>query len=119
MPPIEGAERQRFREQAQRDYTDFAMIGDAEAELVDGILTLRIDLRPPEDRGDGAAAGAHRAERPHGPQPEASSDRLAAVVHPRVLHPEDLGRLAPDLGDLADAQGVAAQRLALVSVHTR
>jgi hypothetical protein len=56
MPPIEGAERQRFREQAQRDYTDFAMIGDAEAELIDGILTLRIDLRPPEARGDGAAA---------------------------------------------------------------
>jgi len=46
MPPIEGAERARFREQAQRDYADFAMIGDAEAELVDGILTLRIDLRP-------------------------------------------------------------------------
>jgi hypothetical protein len=50
MPPIEGPERQRFREQAQRDYTDFAMIGDAQAELVDGILTLRIDLRP-EDGG--------------------------------------------------------------------
>jgi hypothetical protein len=46
MPPIEGPERQRFREQAQRDYADFAMIGDAQAELVDGILTLRIDLRP-------------------------------------------------------------------------
>jgi hypothetical protein len=46
MPPIEGPERQRFREQAQRDYADYAMIGDAEAELVDGILTLRIDLRP-------------------------------------------------------------------------
>ena len=46
MPPIEGPERVRFREQAQRDFTDFAMIGDAEAELVDGILTLRIDLRP-------------------------------------------------------------------------
>jgi hypothetical protein len=46
VPPIEGAERQRFREQAQRDFTDYAMIGDAEAELVDGILTLRIDLRP-------------------------------------------------------------------------
>jgi len=46
MPPIEGPERARFREQAQRDYSDFAMIGDAEAELVDGILTLRIDLRP-------------------------------------------------------------------------
>ena len=52
MPPIEGPERQRFREQAQRDYTDFAMIGDAQAELVDGILTLRIDLRP----GGGADA---------------------------------------------------------------
>jgi hypothetical protein len=46
IPPIEGPERQRFREQAQRDFTDYAMIGDAEAELVDGILTLRIDLRP-------------------------------------------------------------------------
>jgi len=46
MPPIEGPERQRFRAQAQRDYADFAMIADADAELVDGILTLRIDLRP-------------------------------------------------------------------------
>ncbi len=51
MPPIEGAERQRFREQAQRDFADFAMIGDAEAELVDGILTLRIDLRPGSSEG--------------------------------------------------------------------
>ncbi len=51
MPPIEGPERQRFREQAQRDFTDFAMIGDAEAELVDGILTLRIDLRPQDGAG--------------------------------------------------------------------
>jgi hypothetical protein len=25
---------------------DYAMVGDAEASLVDGILTLRIDLRP-------------------------------------------------------------------------
>jgi hypothetical protein len=25
---------------------DFAMLGDAEAELVDGILHLRVDLRP-------------------------------------------------------------------------
>jgi hypothetical protein len=51
MPPIEGPERQRFREQAQRDFTDFAMIGDAEAELVDGVLTLRIDLRPKNAEG--------------------------------------------------------------------
>jgi hypothetical protein len=56
MPPIEGPERQRFRQQAQQDFADFAMIGDAEAELVDGILTLRIDLRPketPEGAGPG------------------------------------------------------------------
>jgi hypothetical protein len=56
MPPIEGPERQRFREQAQRDFTDYAMIGDAEADLVDGILTLRIDLRPPADGEGGASA---------------------------------------------------------------
>ncbi len=46
MPPIEGVERARFRKQAQEDFMDFAMIGDAEIELEDGILTLRIDLRP-------------------------------------------------------------------------
>lgn len=46
LPPVEGPERLRFREQAQRDYMDFAMIGDAEATLEGGILTLRIDLRP-------------------------------------------------------------------------
>jgi hypothetical protein len=53
MPPIEGPERQRFRQQAQQDFSDFAMIADAEAELEDGILTLRIDLRP-KDSGDAA-----------------------------------------------------------------
>lgn len=52
MPPIEGPERVRFREQAQRDFSDFAMIGDAEVELVDGILTLRIDLRPRDPSSD-------------------------------------------------------------------
>jgi hypothetical protein len=46
LPPVEGPERQRFREQAQQDFMDFAMIGDAEASLSEGILTLRIDLRP-------------------------------------------------------------------------
>jgi hypothetical protein len=56
MPPIEGPERARFREQAQRDFSDFAMIGDAEAELVDGILTLRIDLRPRDRSREGGAA---------------------------------------------------------------
>jgi len=50
MPPIEGPERKRFIEQAQLDYMDFAMIGDASAQLDDGILTLRIDLRPEADQ---------------------------------------------------------------------
>jgi hypothetical protein len=47
LPPIGGEERTRFIQQAQHDFQDFAMIGDATAELVDGVLTLRIDLRPP------------------------------------------------------------------------
>ena len=51
IPPIEGPERQRFIEQAQLDYMDFAMLGDAEAALHDGVLTLRVDLRPPDQRG--------------------------------------------------------------------
>jgi hypothetical protein len=52
VPPIEGAERMRFIEQAQLDYMDFAMLGDAQATLDGGILTLRIDLRPPDQRED-------------------------------------------------------------------
>jgi hypothetical protein len=44
LPPIAGAERQRFIEQAQTDYMDFAIIGDATWEFADGVLTLRIDL---------------------------------------------------------------------------
>jgi hypothetical protein len=47
LPPVGGEERQRFLKQAETDYMDFAMIGDAKASLDDGILTLRIDLRPP------------------------------------------------------------------------
>ncbi len=47
LPPIEGPDRQRFKEQAQADFMDFAIIGDAEVTMEDGILTLRVDLRPP------------------------------------------------------------------------
>ena len=46
IPPIEGPERKRFVEQMQLDYMDYAMLGDAEGSLEDGILTLRVDLRP-------------------------------------------------------------------------
>lgn len=46
LPPVEGPERQMIMRQMQLDYQDFAMLGDAEASLEDGILTLRVDLRP-------------------------------------------------------------------------
>jgi len=46
LPPVEGPERQRFKEQAQVDFMDFAMLGDADASIEDGILVFRIDLRP-------------------------------------------------------------------------
>jgi hypothetical protein len=44
VPPVAGPERQRFAEQAQLDYQDFAIIGDATWDFADGVLTLRIDL---------------------------------------------------------------------------
>jgi hypothetical protein len=46
LPPVGGDERALFIAQAQTDFRDFAMIGDADVELNDGILTLTIDLRP-------------------------------------------------------------------------
>jgi len=51
LPPIEGPDRQRFIEQAQTDFMDYAMLGDAEATIEDGVLIFRIDLRP----SDGSA----------------------------------------------------------------
>jgi hypothetical protein len=50
LPPVAGEERQAFLEQSQLDFQDFAIIGDAEATLEDGIFTLRVDLRPPDQR---------------------------------------------------------------------
>lgn len=49
VPPVEGPDRRRFIEQAKVDYLDYAMLGDAEGSLEDGILTLRVDLRPKAD----------------------------------------------------------------------
>jgi hypothetical protein len=45
LPPVAGAERQRFIDQAQLDFQDFAIIGDAQWDFTDGVLTLRINLR--------------------------------------------------------------------------
>ena len=47
LPPIEGEERKRFIEQSQLDFQDFAIVGDASWELVDGVLVLTVNLRPP------------------------------------------------------------------------
>ena len=46
LPPVAGEERTRFIEQAQLDFQDFAIVGDASWTFVDGILTLTVDLRP-------------------------------------------------------------------------
>jgi hypothetical protein len=45
LPPVAGAERQKFVAQAEQDYLDFAIVGDATWEFTDGVLTLRVDLR--------------------------------------------------------------------------
>ena len=50
LPPVAGEERQQFIEQAKRDFQDYAIIGDSQATIEDGILTLRIDLRPADQR---------------------------------------------------------------------
>ncbi len=51
LPPVAGEERAHFVRQAETDFQDFAIIGDAEPSIEDGFLVLRIDLRPPEARG--------------------------------------------------------------------
>jgi hypothetical protein len=51
LPPVGGDERQRFLDQAKADYMDFAIIGDAEGSMEDGVLVLRVDLRPADKRG--------------------------------------------------------------------
>lgn len=51
LPPVAGDERAHFVRQAQIDFRDFAMVGDAVGSIEDGFLVLRVDLRPPELRG--------------------------------------------------------------------
>ncbi|MGD9996318.1 MAG: hypothetical protein AB7L17_17335 [Ilumatobacteraceae bacterium] len=51
LPPVAGEERQAFVAQANTDYMDFAIIGDAQGEIEDGFLVLRVDLRPADQRG--------------------------------------------------------------------
>lgn len=44
LPPVAGAERKKFVEQAQTDYTDFALLSNASWSVVDGSLVLSIPL---------------------------------------------------------------------------
>ncbi len=50
LPPVAGEERTNFIQQAKLDFQDFAIIGAADASLDDGVLTLRVDLRPADAR---------------------------------------------------------------------
>jgi hypothetical protein len=50
LPPIAGEERTKFIRQMQLDYQDYALLGDATAAIEDGVLVLRVDLRPPDAR---------------------------------------------------------------------
>jgi hypothetical protein len=45
LPPVAGAERQQFVQQAQLDFQDFAIVADASWTFEDGVLTLTVDLR--------------------------------------------------------------------------
>lgn len=58
LPPVAGEERMRFIRQAELDFQDFALIGDAVGSIEDGVLVLRVDLRPAKDEG------ADEAEKP-------------------------------------------------------
>ncbi|MEA1902118.1 MAG: hypothetical protein U9N56_01170 [Actinomycetota bacterium] len=44
LPPVAGEERQKFIDQAQTDYTDFALLASSEWAVEDGRLVLRIPL---------------------------------------------------------------------------
>jgi hypothetical protein len=44
LPPVAGPERQRFVEQQQLDFQDFAIVGDATWTFENGVLTLKVDL---------------------------------------------------------------------------
>jgi hypothetical protein len=44
LPPVAGDERKMFIEQAERDYTDYALVGNAIWSVEDDHLVLRIPL---------------------------------------------------------------------------
>jgi hypothetical protein len=55
LPPVAGPDRQMFIEQAQLDFQDFAIVGDAQWTFENGVLTLTVDL---SSSADPKAAGS-------------------------------------------------------------
>lgn len=48
LPPVAGSERKKFIEQAETDYLDFALVGNATWVADDEYLVLRIPLKSEE-----------------------------------------------------------------------
>ena len=48
LPPVAGSERKKFIDQAETDYMDFALVGNATWVADDEYLVLRIPLNPDE-----------------------------------------------------------------------
>ncbi len=51
IPPLEGPDRRKFIDRMQQDFQDYAMVGDATGAIEDGVLVLRVDLRPKPPEG--------------------------------------------------------------------
>lgn len=48
LPPVAGPERKKFMDQKQIDYTDFALVANAEWSVEEDQLVLRIPLKSGE-----------------------------------------------------------------------
>ena len=44
IPPLEGEARQRFIQQAEKDYLDYSLVGGASWSIEEGHLVLKIAL---------------------------------------------------------------------------
>lgn len=49
LPPVGGDERQAFIKQAEQDFMDFSIVGDATWTFEEGVLTLTVDFNPPAE----------------------------------------------------------------------
>ena len=103
MPPLEGLMRRKWIQQKEIDYQDFLMVSDCDVEVVNGILTLSLDLRP-------AICDATIRKSPNGIT-DKSSERETHVAMENIASalPTDGAKIKPsmldsksDLQDLMD-----------------